>query len=151
VTIRARVPAEFGGSEASWQVTVVNPPSTAKALFPTAIAAGSQGLTLRVYDADSGFSFIAGSTIYWNGSPRTSTKEYAPCAMICAYSQWLEADIDAADLAAPGFATITVVNPPPGGGTSRALTFTIGPGAARAPVFREERPPRQPRLGGPRN
>ena len=151
VTVTARVPAELGASQATWQVTVVNPPSTADELFPKSIAAGSQGLTIRVFDAESGLSFVAGSTIYWNGSPRTTREGSSACAYFCDYSRWLEADIDAADLASPGYATVTVVNPPPGGGTSGALTFTIGPGAARAPLVRAKRPPRQPRLGGPRN
>jgi len=143
VTVRARVPAELGASQASWQLTVVNPPSTADELSPSSIAAGSQGLTIRVFDAESGLSFVAGSTIYWNGSPKTTREKNSPCAYLCEYSRWLEADIDAADLASSGYATVTVVNPPPGGGVSRTLTFNI---AARAPIVREEPSPKLPRV-----
>ena len=143
MTVRARVPAELAASQASWQVTVVNPPSTADELSPSSIAAGSQGLTIRVFDAESGLSFVAGSTIYWNGSPKTTREKNSPCAYLCEYSRWLEADIDAADLASSGYATVTVVNPPPGGGVSRTLTFNI---AARAPIVREEPSPKLPRV-----
>jgi hypothetical protein len=37
----------------------------------------------------------------------------------------VKAAITAADIANPGTAQVTVVNPSPGGGTSNALTFTI--------------------------
>ncbi|MFQ5778452.1 MAG: hypothetical protein ACE5IP_10650 [Terriglobia bacterium] len=37
------------------------------------------------------------------------------------------AAISAEDIARAGTADVTVVNPPPGGGTSNAATFTISP------------------------
>jgi hypothetical protein len=39
----------------------------------------------------------------------------------------LTASIPAADIATAGTASVTVVNGPPGGGTSNAKTFTINP------------------------
>jgi hypothetical protein len=54
-------------------------------------------------------------------------------ALVTTYtnSTTLTAAVSAADLATAGTATITVVNSPPGGGTSNGITFTIKSAAAR--------------------
>jgi hypothetical protein len=54
--------------------------------------------------------------VKWNGSARTST---------FVTSTQLKAAITAADISVAGTASVTVVNPGPGGGTSNALTFSI--------------------------
>jgi hypothetical protein len=54
----------------------------------------------------------------WNGSSRATS--YLS-------STRLAATIDASDIASPGSASLTVVNPAPGGGTSNSLTFLIQP------------------------
>jgi hypothetical protein len=64
----------------------------------------------------TGAGFISGSTVDWNGSPRTTT---------FVSSSKLTANITAADIAAAGTATITVVSPAPGGGISNAQPFEI--------------------------
>src|SRR4030095_4200584 len=81
-------------------------------LSPTSGTAGSSGLTVTI----SGSGFIAGSIGRWNNSDRGTTFVNANQLMV---------QITAADLATPGTATITVFNPPPNGGTSAPLIFSI--------------------------
>ena len=89
-----------------------NPVPTLASVSPTAAVVGDAGLTLTA----NGTGFVAGSTVSWNGSARTTTYVSA--------SQ-LTAAIAASDIASAGTAQVTVVNPTPGGGTSAPVTFTI--------------------------
>lgn len=91
----------------------VPPPPTLSSLEPAAIPAGSQRLTLRV----SGANFASGAKVRWNGTARVTT---------FVSDTLLTAQIFASDLATPGAASITVLNPTPGG-LSNALSFTILP------------------------
>ena len=84
------------------------------AATPDAITAGGGDLNLIV----DGSGFVASSVVQWNGSPRTTT--YVD-------STTLQATIPAADIASVGTANVTVVTPPPGGGTSNAVTVDIVP------------------------
>ncbi len=81
-------------------------------LVPASIEAATPGLTLRLQGAD----FTPGSVAQWNGSARVTT--------FLTESE-LEAALLESDLAAPGTAMVVVSTPPPGGGDSQALTFTI--------------------------
>lgn len=81
-------------------------------LVPDAIAPGGVGFTLTV----NGTGFVSTSVVNWNGSPR---------AMIVVSSSRLTAAILASDIATVSTASVTVVNPGPGGGTSSALFFPI--------------------------
>src|SRR5207248_5522454 len=74
--------------------------------------AGGAAFTLTA----NGSNFVAGSTVQWNGAARTTTFVSATR---------LTAAIPAADLAATGTASVTVVTPAPGGGTSAAQTFAV--------------------------
>ena len=58
----------------------------------------------------------------WNGSDLPTTSNGS--------INGLTAQISASDIAAAGTVTVTVFNPPPGGGTSNSLPFTITTGAA---------------------
>jgi len=64
----------------------------------------------------TGTNFTGGSVVNWNGAPRTTTFGSAT---------QLTAVIPASDVAAPGTATISVVNPVPGGGTSNSVSLSI--------------------------
>ena len=64
----------------------------------------------------TGANFIRGSVVRWNGLDRVTAVGSAT---------QLQASIPAADIAAAGTARVTVYNPPPGGGTSGASTFTV--------------------------
>jgi IPT/TIG domain/Putative Ig domain len=81
-------------------------------ISPSSASAGSLGLTLTVM----GSGFLGNSVVNWNGSPRVTT---------FVSSGQLTATILASDVTTGGSAQVTVFNPPPGGGTSNALTFTI--------------------------
>jgi acyl-CoA thioesterase FadM len=97
-------------------VVVAPPPvPVASSLSPSSTAAGAGGFSLTV----NGSGFTAASVVNWNGSPRATTFMSAT---------QLQAAIAAADVAAVGTAQVSVVTPPPGGGTSGSLTFTIVPG-----------------------
>ncbi len=97
-------------------------------IIPSNITAGSEGFTLFV----SGTGFMGGpsgvSFAYWNGSPRSTYFNPTTGELTVA--------IPASDVASPGQAQVTVVNPAPGGGPSQAsFTFTIVPVQASYPVI----------------
>ena len=87
-------------------------PRTLGSINPTSATAGGAGFTLTV----SGSNFVSGAVVRWNGADRTTTS---------AAATQLTAAIPASDIAAGGTASVTVVNPGPGGGVSNAATFTI--------------------------
>ncbi len=93
-------------------ITVNNPVPTTTSISPTSTLAGGVGFTLTV----NGTNFNASSTVNWNGSARTTTYVSA---------NQLTASILSSDITSAGTATVTVVNPTPGGGTSNTQTFTI--------------------------
>ena len=88
-------------------VPLVNQP-----LVPDAVAPGGPAFTLTV----SGTGFVAKSVVNWNGSPRTTT--------FITKSQ-LTAAITATDIADAGTASVTVVTPVPGGGTSNVAFLSV--------------------------
>ena len=81
-------------------------------LSPSSGLAGSSAFTLTV----NGGGFVGSSTVAWNGSARTTT--YVSATQ-------LSASILASDVVASGTDQVTVVTPPPGGGTSNAASFTV--------------------------
>jgi hypothetical protein len=91
-----------------------NPVPVTSSIAPNAGTAGGGGFTLTV----NGGSFVASSTVLWDGAVRPTTFVGAT---------QLQAAIPASDIASPGSAQVTVFNPAPGGGTSNAQTFTINP------------------------
>src|SRR5438034_3196114 len=80
-------------------------PLISQPLVPDAVAPGGAGFTLTV----NGTGFVSGSLVNWNGSARTTT---------FVGSSQLTATILASDIAAASTASVTVVNPVPGGGPS---------------------------------
>src|SRR5579871_1491463 len=105
-------PAPAGGTSANANFTVGNPPPTATVISPATAAAGSSAFTLTV----TGTGFLSTSQVQWNGANRITN---------VASSTQLTALITAGDLTTSGTATVTVVNPTPGGGVSGALSFAI--------------------------
>ena len=98
-------------------VAVTPPASAAPAMTsisPSRAMVGGAGLTLTV----TGTEFVTTSIVMWNGVARPTTFVSAT---------QLRATIAAADIAAVGTASISVLTPPPGGGTSSSLPFTIAP------------------------
>jgi hypothetical protein len=105
-------PAPGGGISGSLTFTINNPAPTTTSLLPSSATAGGPAFTLTV----NGTNFVATSKVHWNGSSRSTTFVSATK---------LTAMIMAGDIATAGTASVTVVNPSPGGGTSNAQTFTI--------------------------
>lgn len=87
-------------------------PLISQPLVPGAIAPGRPAFTLTV----NGTGFVSGAVLKWNGTQRTTT---------FVNSSQLKAAILASDVAAPQTASITVVNPAPGGGPSEVVFFPI--------------------------
>ncbi len=92
----------------------ISPAPVISALNPGQTLAGSAAFTLTV----NGSHFVKASVVRWNGSDRPTTFVSA---------SEVKASIPAADVAASGTAQITVFTPPPGGGTTTSLPFTITP------------------------
>lgn len=96
-------------------------------IVPSNITAGSQTFTLFI----SGTGFISSnkgvSFGYWNGSARSTNFNLN--------TGQLEMTVLASDVANPGSAQVSVVNPAPGGGLSAAVTFTIEPPQVNGPVI----------------
>lgn len=81
-------------------------------LNPNNIDAGGPEFTLTV----NGSNFVKGIVVNWNGSPRNTT--YVSSAEA-------QATILASDISQPGYFKVNVTNPPPGGGNSNSLYFTV--------------------------
>jgi LmbE family N-acetylglucosaminyl deacetylase len=105
-------PTPGGGTSNAQTFTTNNPVPTTTSLSPSSATAGGAAFTLTV----NGTNFISGSVVRWNGTDRTTT--YVS-------STQLTASILAADIATAGTASVTVFNPPPGGGLSNSLPFSI--------------------------
>jgi hypothetical protein len=105
-------PAPGGGTSPAQTFTTNYPAPSVTSVSPSSATAGGAAFTLTV----NGSNFVSGSTVQWNGSNRTTS--YVSATQ-------LTAAITAADVATTGTASVTVVNPTPGGGPSQALTFTI--------------------------
>ncbi len=117
-TVTVSTPAPGGGT-ASATFAVDYPMPTLVSISPTSAQAGSGAATITA----SGGNFVPASTLDWNGMPLTTTFVSA--------SQ-LTAGVPAGDLAQAGSASVTAVNPAPGGGRSTAVTFSVNaaPGSA---------------------
>ncbi len=102
-----------GGSPSnSATFSIVNPPPTISSLSPSSANAGDPSFTLTV----NGSGFLAGSTVYWNGSARSTTVVNA---------SKVTAQILSTDIAAGGTDTVQVNAPAPGGGLSTGFGFNI--------------------------
>ncbi len=91
-----------------------NPVPSLTSLSPSSAGIGAQSFTLTVNGSD----FVNGAEVRWNGAARATT--------FVAGSQ-VRATIPASDVEATGTASVMVVNPSPGGGTSNGLVFTTKP------------------------
>jgi hypothetical protein len=116
ITASDTVTASFTGTSNSIIVRAVsaaNPvPFINQILSPAAMLPGGTGFTLTV----NGTGFVSGSMVMWNSS--------VPATSFVSESK-LTATILAADIASFDTASVTVVNPGPGGGTSNVVFFEI--------------------------
>ncbi len=111
-TISVNNPAPGGGTTGNLTFTINNPVPTATSLSPSSVIAGGASFTLTV----NGTNFNAQSAVTWNGASLGT-------AFVSATQ--LQATVPAANIVAGGSASVRVVNPTPGGGTTAALTFTV--------------------------
>jgi len=100
-------------SQAANPVPQINQP-----LAPASAAPGGAAFTLTV----NGAGFVKGAVVEWNGSARSTT--YVS-------SLQLTAQIQASDISKATTASVTVVNPSPGGGGSNAVFFQVSPSATQ--------------------
>ena len=105
-------PQPGGGSSNAVSLSIVNPVPRVTSLAPATAVAGSDTFSLIV----NGSNFLPGSLIQWNRNSRTTT---------FVSSTQLTATIPAGDVAVVGNVQISVLNPPPGGGSSNSLLFSI--------------------------
>jgi uncharacterized repeat protein (TIGR01451 family) len=89
-----------------------NPLPSISAASPHAAASHTGNTWVSI----TGSQFVPGSVVTWNGSP---------CTTVFVSSGQLRVAVPAADLVTAQTASLRVVNPPPGGGTSGAVSFTI--------------------------
>ena len=89
-----------------------NPIPAIEALSPNSGQQGGSSFTLSVV----GSNFISGSGVQWNGNGLATT--FVSSALITA-------SVPASAIASAGPASVTVVNPAPGGGASAALSFAV--------------------------
>ena len=92
--------------------TVINPPPGGGSVSPPSLPAGSNAFILNV----SGTGFTPASVVLVNGGPRVTT-------FLSSIS--LQAALLPSDLAQGGTLNLTVMNPPPGGGTTAVISFTV--------------------------
>jgi FG-GAP-like repeat/Abnormal spindle-like microcephaly-assoc'd, ASPM-SPD-2-Hydin/FG-GAP repeat len=114
ITATDTVTASITGTTSSINVSLAsaaNPvPLINQPLSPNAVLPGGSAFTLTV----NGTGFVSGSLVKWNGS--------APVTSFVSNSK-LKAMIPATDIASFNTASVTVVNPSPGGGTSNVVFF----------------------------
>ncbi len=105
-------PSPGGGTSNAVSFTVNNPVATVTSISPTSALAGGAAFTLTV----NGTGFVSTSGVSYGGNVRATTQ---------VSSTQLTASISASDIATAGNFNVTVFNPPPGGGTSNAVNFTV--------------------------
>ncbi len=101
--------------KASASVSISSSVPQVNSISPTVAGVGTSNLTVTVDGSD----FVPGSAVQWNGSSRPTTFES---------TSRLLASIPVTDTSVAGSVPVTVFNPPPGGGTSNAATFTVDGG-----------------------
>ena len=106
-------PPPQGGSSNPVDLRIDNPVPALSVLDPAEAMAGTLGLMATIY----GTGFFDGETTYFiDGLPRTFNQIGA---------MKLEVPLTPADLDVGKYLAISAHNPPPGGGDSNALTFTV--------------------------
>ncbi len=109
-------------AKAAYVIVPNSPTPTLGTLSPAFVAAGGAAFTLTV----NGTGFAPASTVMW-GTTALAT-EFVNAAQ-------LTAQVPAGDVADVGTASVTVLTPQPGGGTSNTLEFEIDTAGSTPPSF----------------
>lgn len=110
-SVTATNPSSVASNSLTFTINAASAP-TLSSLSPNSATAGSGAFTLTVNA--SGASLVSGATVYWNGSPLTTT--YVSTSQVTAA-------VGSSLIGAAGTASVTATNP--GSAASNALTFTI--------------------------
>ncbi len=110
-------PPPGGGSSNAFPFPLQNPAPALTRIFPESINAGAAGFQMTI----TGVGYIAASTVSFGGTIKTPTSQ-TPTRLVV--------DILASEVTAAARIDVKVINPPPGGGASFPLTFTVNPAAA---------------------
>ncbi len=110
------VVSPYAGSSNTALLTTVNPAPVIHSIFPVTLATGGSASQVTVY----GVGFVAGSVAQWSGQTLATTVVGGETSD---GDEALIASVPGNLLAASGTATITVLNSPPGGGTSNAFSL----------------------------
>ncbi|MGH7186318.1 MAG: IPT/TIG domain-containing protein, partial [Pseudomonadota bacterium] len=105
-------PEPGGGTSNASNFSINNPVPSIASMSHASTTSGGPGFTLTI----NGSNFIPTSVARWNGSDRATT--------VVSGSR-LMAEITAADIAAAVDGSVTVFNPPPGGGTSASQRIFV--------------------------
>ncbi len=124
-------PAPGGGSSNAINLNVSNPVPAIANLSPSSMLQGSAAFTLTI----NGTGFGNNSVVTWNGQNRATT---------FVNNTQLKAQISASDLNTGGAASVVVINPLPGGGTSNASPFTVTPNPRVIKVINASGSPNSP-------
>jgi len=128
-TVNYSVAANTSANARAGMMTIATKPFTIRqagaapvpriiSLSPSSAGAGGPDFTLTV----NGGNFTNDVIVRWNGSDRVTT---------FVSDTQVTARITAADISAAGTATVTAFKPPPGGGSSNTMPFTISLRIAR--------------------
>ena len=115
------VVSPYDGRSNTLSLSLVNTVATIHTLWPLTLASGGGQVNFDVY----GLNYVSGSKVYWNGQPLTT--QVVAGLTAGTGDELVVATVPAALLATAGTATITVVNPTPGGGTSNSLSMDVSP------------------------
>jgi len=102
----------IGFGTPAFGITTPNPVPLLNPLTPASTSPAGPSFVLSV----TGTGFVSGSVAEWNGSPLST---------VFVSNSKLTATVPAANIASPTTATVTVVSPAPGGGTSNAQYFSV--------------------------
>jgi hypothetical protein len=91
-----------------------NPLPALRLLTPSSVPQGSLGFQLTI----NGSGFTGSSVVKWNGAALPTT--YVASTVLTAL-------VSDSEVANSGTASVTVISPAPGGGTSNALSLTVAP------------------------
>lgn len=112
VGIRASNPGPGGGKSGAMDFTVFNPLPSLASLSVTSILAGSDGFALEI----SGDNFVSDTSVQIGGTSFTASSFTKNLLTIA---------VPASFLSTAAIHAVTVSNPGPGGGKSKALNFTV--------------------------
>jgi len=112
IAVMVFTPGPGGGASNVSQFAVHQIAPSLSAITPEWAAANGDGFVLTA----SGINFVPESVVRWNGAARPTT--------FINHTQ-VQAHISAADISVAGEASITVFTPPPGGGLTHPIVFTI--------------------------